>query len=174
MHNWRVPSFESYFAGPLHDWENLLIEPGPAPIKTRDGRWILIYNGATLGTPGYGNPALGFQGYAPVHYGIGQMLVDPFNTTHPKVGPPHGIYRGNSVNALPEFTDGPIARLEKPNLFPMRDEEINGQVPNVTFCEGIVQFKGKWFMYYGQADTTVGVATADVQPKELPEIDFGY
>lgn len=26
-----------------------------------------------------------------------------------------------------------------------------------------MQFKGKWFLYYGQADSTIGVAIADVE-----------
>jgi predicted GH43/DUF377 family glycosyl hydrolase len=30
------------FATPIYTWENALIEPGPAPIRTRDGRWLLV------------------------------------------------------------------------------------------------------------------------------------
>ena len=43
--NWTASTSDDYFAGPLNPWENRLIEPGPAPIKTRDGKWILVYNG---------------------------------------------------------------------------------------------------------------------------------
>jgi hypothetical protein len=32
-----------------------------------------------------------------------------------------------------------------------------------------VQFKGKWWLYFGQADSSLGVATADVQPWEVNE-----
>lgn len=38
--NWTA-SAES-FATPMNPWENGLIEPGPAPVKTRDGRWLLV------------------------------------------------------------------------------------------------------------------------------------
>lgn len=47
---------------------------------------------------------------------------------------------------------------------PSTPEEERGQVDLVVFAEGLVQFRGKWFLYYGQADQTLGVAVADVQP----------
>ena len=34
-------------------------------------------------------------------------------------------------------------------------------VPNVTFVEGAVEHQGRWFAYYGQSDTTIGVAVHD-------------
>ncbi|KAK5239803.1 hypothetical protein LTS06_012668 [Exophiala xenobiotica] len=60
---------------------------------------------------------------------------------------------------------GPLARLETPFLVPSTPEEEKGQVDLVVFAEGLVQFKGRWFLYYGQADETVGIAVADVQPR---------
>jgi predicted GH43/DUF377 family glycosyl hydrolase len=51
-----------------------------------------------------------------------------------------------------------IARSEDPFFMPTADKEISGQVPNVTFIEGLVQFKGRWLLYYGMADSGVGVA----------------
>ena len=33
---------------------------------------------------------------------------------------------------------------------------------NVTFVEGLVHFKGSWFAYYGQSDSTLAVATYKV------------
>ena len=47
-------------------------------------------------------------------------------------------------------------------LTPDRPFEITGQVGNVCFIEGLVQFKGRWFLYYGTADSKVAVA---VRPK---------
>jgi len=32
----------------------------------------------------------------------------------------------------------------------------------VTFVEGLVHFKDTWFAYYGQSDSTLGVATYKV------------
>lgn len=57
----------------------------------------------------------------------------------------------------------PIARLETPFLVPSTREEEKGQVDLVVFAEGLVQFRGQWFLYYGQADETLGVAVAEVQ-----------
>jgi len=36
--------------------------------------------------------------------------------------------------------------------------EKQGQVPNVVFAEGLIKFKGRWFLYYGMADSRIGVA----------------
>lgn len=47
-------------------------------------------------------------------------------------------------------------------LKPQLLNEVEGQVNKVVFCEGIVQFKGHWFLYYGQGDSELGVAIAKV------------
>jgi predicted GH43/DUF377 family glycosyl hydrolase len=46
-------------------------------------------------------------------------------------------------------------------LQPQTFEDFNGLIPNVTFVEGLVQFHGRWFAYYGQSDTTLAVAVCD-------------
>jgi predicted GH43/DUF377 family glycosyl hydrolase len=147
LKNWTVLPADNYFAAPVNPWENRLIEPGPAPVKTRDGRWILFYNGMTTGRVGYPQN----------QYSVGQMLIDPSGSFRPDLNTSDGKYQ-------PALMDGPIARVEKPLLVPEAGDELNGQVDQVVFAEGIVQFKGKWFLYFGQADSEVGVATADVQP----------
>lgn len=129
--HWRAWPFNKYFATGVHDWENRLLEPGPTPVKTRDGRWILVYNVATRGAPGFHNN----------QYSISQMLID-----------------------LAHLSDGPLARLDRPSVVVSAKNEQLGQVNEVVFCEGMVQFHGKWFMYYGQGDSELGVAIADVQP----------
>jgi predicted GH43/DUF377 family glycosyl hydrolase len=54
-----------------------------------------------------------------------------------------------------------IARTERPVFKPERPFEQSGQyAAGTTFAEGLVVFKGKWWMYYGCADSFVGVATA--------------
>ena len=147
LRNWTSLPAEQPFAQPLLPWENRLIEPGPAPIKTRDGRWILVYNGMTTGRVGYPKD----------QYSTGQMLVDPSLAFQPDIQVPEGEYQ-------PALMDGPIARIEKPMLVPTQAEEQEGLVDQVVFSEGLVQFKGTWFLYFGQADSTLGVATAEVQP----------
>ena len=85
------------------------------------------------------------------------MLIDPAGSFRPDLDVPEGEYQ-------PALMDGPISRIEKPLLVPTQSGEQEGQVDQVVFAEGLVQFKGKWFLYFGQADSTLGVATADVQP----------
>ncbi|GAA3525194.1 glycoside hydrolase family 130 protein [Amycolatopsis ultiminotia] len=68
-------------------------------------------------------------------YAVGQALIDP---AHPTAC---------------------LARMTQPFLRPEEAYETDGQVPNVLFAEGLVQFKGTWYLYYGGADTVVGLAT---------------
>ncbi|KAI9672661.1 MAG: hypothetical protein M1831_000096 [Alyxoria varia] len=146
--SWIPDPAESYF--------------GPAPIKARDGKWIFFYNGASNGNA---------AGYPQGHYSVGQMLVDPtrsyqfapLNGTAAENGSVEVGAGGFDPRYQPALTDGPVARLERPLLVPEAPDEQVGQVPNVVFAEGIVRFKGRWWLYYGQADKTVGVATSEVQ-----------
>ena len=85
------------------------------------------------------------------------MLIDPSGSFRPNISVAEGEYQ-------PALKDGPIARIQNPMIVPSGMEEQEGQVDQVVFAEGLVQFKGKWFLYFGQADSTLGVATADVQP----------
>lgn len=148
--NWTTLPPDNYFAAPLLPWENRLIEPGPAPIKTRDGRWLLVYNGMTTGRIGY-----------PMNqYSVGQMLLDPSGSFRPSIEVPESTYQ-------PALRDGPIARIERPMLVPEGALEQEGLVDDVVFAEGLVQFQGRWYLYYGQADSQLGVAIADVQPDML-------
>lgn len=96
-------------------------------------------------------------GYPINQYSTGQMLIDPSGSFRPEIEVPEGEYQ-------PALMDGPIARIEKPMLVPTQAEEQEGLVDQVVFSEGLVQFKGQWFLYFGQADSTLGVAVADVQP----------
>jgi beta-1,2-mannosidase len=51
-----------------------------------------------------------------------------------------------------------IGRLERPFMKPDRPYEIEGQVNQVCFLEGMVPFKDRWFLYYGTADSKIAVA----------------
>jgi predicted GH43/DUF377 family glycosyl hydrolase len=62
----------------------------------------------------------------------------------------------------PERPTEVLAQLSYPWLEPSTYEDQNGLVSNVTFVEGLVHFKGTWFAYYGQSDSTLGVATYKV------------
>ncbi len=55
-----------------------------------------------------------------------------------------------------------IARSDTPFLRPTEDYERTGQYPEgTTFVEGLVPFHGRWYLYYGTADSRVGVAVWD-------------
>jgi len=115
-----------------------------------------------------------------------------FDSAFPEVGPPpvlteRGIlvlYNGkndplNGVKTLAPETysagqalfasDDParlIARTDEPFFKPEMPFEKTGQYSaGTTFVEGLVFFKGKWFLYYGCADSLVGVAVNDGKGK---------
>ena len=59
-----------------------------------------------------------------------------------------------------------IARSDAPFLKPSLPHEVTGQYQaGTTFAEGLVLFKGKWFLYYGTADSYVGVAVTNETKK---------
>jgi predicted GH43/DUF377 family glycosyl hydrolase len=54
-----------------------------------------------------------------------------------------------------------IDRLETNFMRPEKDYEINGQINQVCFLEGLAPFKGKWYLYYGTADSKIAVAVKE-------------
>ena len=54
----------------------------------------------------------------------------------------------------------PIARTTEPFLRPDQADEQQGQVDNVCFAQGLVRFRDRWHLYYGMADSRIGLATA--------------
>jgi predicted GH43/DUF377 family glycosyl hydrolase len=116
-----------------------LTECGPPAIMTSKGI-ILFYNGKNH--PGDGGDKR-FNGNS---YCAGQVL---FSTTDPTKA---------------------IDRLNVPFLRPMAPFEKSGQYVNGTvFIEGLVYFKKKWFLYYGCADSKVGVAVFDPHKPAPPD-----
>ena len=118
-------------------FDSKLVEPGPAPIMTEDGI-LLIYNGATKGA----EPRMG-------HYTcmIGQKNLRKYATGW-------ALFSKTDSSKL-------IARCEKPILEVTEDFERNGQVSNVVFAEGLVKKEDKYYLYYGCADTYIGVALSE-------------
>ena len=116
-----------------------LTECGPPAIMTDKGI-ILFYNGKNH--PGDGGDKR-FNGNS---YCAGQVL---FSKTDPTKA---------------------IGRLDVPFLRPMAPFEKSGQYVNGTvFIEGLVYFKSKWFLYYGCADSKVGVAVFDPHKPAPPD-----
>jgi beta-1,2-mannosidase len=107
---------------------------------------------------------------------FGEYLVE--------VGPPPVVTDNGLIllvhNAAVKFDDGAVrytsgqllfhpdepgsilAQMNRPWLEPQTYEDTHGLVSNVTFVEGLVLFKDTWFAYYGQSDSTLGVATYTV------------
>lgn len=82
-------------------------------------------------------PSIGDSSLAEGTYAAGQALMDRDNPTRL------------------------IARTDSYFLKPEKDYEVKGQVNHVCFIEGLVPYKGKWFLYYGTADSKIAVATRD-------------
>jgi len=89
--------------------------------------------------------------------------LDPKNGGDPNFV--KGVYTGTQALFDAKDPGKLITRLDTPFIKPELPWEKSGQyIEGTTFIEGLVLFKGKWFLYYGCADTFVGVATADLNP----------
>ncbi|MBW4038087.1 MAG: pesticidal protein Cry15Aa [Acidobacteria bacterium] len=110
-------------------------EVGPPPVLTRRGI-VLLYNGKN--STGKGTETLaGDPAMAPGAYSVGEAL---FSRAEP--------------GRLLERTETPV-------LTPTMPYERSGQyAAGTTFAEGLVAFEGQWMLYYGAADSMVGVARA--------------
>ncbi|HMP98597.1 MAG TPA: glycoside hydrolase family 130 protein [Cyclobacteriaceae bacterium] len=71
---------------------------------------------------------------------------------------PDGNYAAGQILFDTNDPTNVLARSEDYFITPDKDYEITGQINNVCFVEGLVYFKGKWFLYYGTADSKIAVA----------------
>jgi beta-1,2-mannosidase len=72
---------------------------------------------------------------------------------------PKGTYSVGSVLFDLKDMETILNRPDTPFLKPTLPHEISGQyAAGTTFAEGLVYYKEKWFLYYGTADSFVGVA----------------
>lgn len=107
---------------------------------------------------------------------------DRFDSWLVEAGPPallidHGILVLYNAGSLPSRTYSAgqalfdphdptrlIARTDSAFIKPTESYERTGQyTAGTTFVEGLVPFNGRWFLYYGTADSRVGVAVSDPQ-----------
>ncbi len=51
-----------------------------------------------------------------------------------------------------------LKRMDTWFIKPEKPYELSGQVNQVCFVEGLTEFKNKWFLYYGTADSKIAVA----------------
>ena len=143
----------------LIDWEPVVDDHGrlKAFIRPREGYFdsaltecgppavkteqgiLLLYNGKN-------DPEKGDKRFNKGTYSAGQVLFD-----------------ANDPTVV-------LSRLDVPFLRPMEAFEKSGQyVDGTVFIEGLVYFKMKWFLYYGCADSKVGVAIYD--PEKPTNLD---
>lgn len=69
-----------------------------------------------------------------------------------------GTYAASQVLLDKDEPTRIVHRLDNYFMKPDKPYEITGQVNEVCFLEGLVLFKGKWFLYYGTADSKIAVA----------------
>ncbi|HEY3267932.1 MAG TPA: glycoside hydrolase family 130 protein [Armatimonadota bacterium] len=92
---------------------------------------VLLYNGKN--DPQRGDPSIPANAYS-----AGQALFDASNPARL------------------------LARTDKCFLTPQRPYELSGQYQGGTvFIEGLVRFHGRWWLYYGTADSHVAVARTE-------------
>lgn len=110
-------------------FDSRLVESGPYALVTGKGI-LLLYNGMNLDDGEDKDPKLPSGAYC-----SGQALFD--------------------ANDPAKLVD----RLDEYFMMPDKPYEITGQINQVCFIEGMVPFKGKWYLYYGTADSKIAVAT---------------
>lgn len=76
-----------------------------------------------------------------------------------------GTYAGGQILADASNPMQVVERSDNYFIKPDRPFEITGQVNNVIFLEGLVPFKNRWFIYYGTADSKIGVAISNQELK---------
>ena len=74
---------------------------------------------------------------------------------------PDGMYAGGQILLDKNNPTKVLDRCEENFFKPDKPYEITGQINNVVFLEGLVPFKGKWFLYYGTADSKIAVAVKE-------------
>ncbi|MCX6205630.1 MAG: glycoside hydrolase family 130 protein [Bacteroidetes bacterium] len=71
---------------------------------------------------------------------------------------PDGTYTGGQVLLDKNDPTKILKRLDHYFFKPDKPYELTGQVNNVCFLEGLANYQGKWFLYYGTADSKIAVA----------------
>ncbi|MCU0395400.1 MAG: glycoside hydrolase family 130 protein [Chitinophagaceae bacterium] len=128
--NETAPGSLHYVAEPRpRTFESGLVEPGP-PAFIQGNEIILLYNA--------------------------QNSPDSADTDFTL---PTGLYSAAQMTFDLSDPAKLLKRSDTPFLKPSLPHELKGQYKSgTTFLEGMVPFKGNWHLYYGTADSYVGVA----------------
>ena len=71
---------------------------------------------------------------------------------------PGGTYSGGQALFAADDPGRLLERTRSSFFRPETPGEFAGQVNNVCFLEGLARFRGRWLLYYGEADSRIGVA----------------
>lgn len=132
------------------------------PVEDKDGKPLVVLakrdRRFDSGFPEVGPPpVLTDRGIVVMNNGKN----DPENGD-PELGP--NAYAAGQARFAADDPSKLLAQADKPFLKPELPFEKTGQyAAGTTFAEGLVVLKGKWFLYYGCADSLVGVAIANVR-----------
>jgi beta-1,2-mannosidase len=74
---------------------------------------------------------------------------------------PEGTYAASQVLLDKNDPTKIFKRMDTYFIKPNKTYEMNGQVNNVCFVEGLANFHSKWFLYYGTADSKIAVAVKE-------------
>ena len=130
------------------------------PLEDDEGRPLRVLSPR----PGYfdswlveaGPPAL------LTNHGILLLYNAGNSEAHGDPGLPARVYTGGQALFDAANPVKLLARSEEPFIRPTEDYERTGQyVEGTTFVEALVPFRGRWLLYYGTADSRVGVAVWD-------------
>ena len=129
-----------FLARPRSDWERLKIGAGAPPSRVGKD-WLLIYHGVT------GQIVAGVDQQKHVRYSAGALLLSGED-------PRHVLHRSSESILEPTAA---TARV--------------GVVPNVVFPTGVdLHANGELDVYYGMADTRIGVARATLADLRWPDL----
>lgn len=148
---WGVPEIYLATSDDLIDWEPVENEDGELKtvLAPRDGHfdsWLVEA----------GPPALIQEDGILVIYNAG----NDGESGDPSI--PDSVYTGGQALFDLDQPDRLLDRLDKPFIQPEEEYEKSGQYESgTTFLEGLVHFRDQWFIYYGTADSRVGVVSWD-------------
>ncbi|MFL5602025.1 MAG: glycoside hydrolase family 130 protein [Gemmatimonadaceae bacterium] len=131
-----------------------------SPLADKDGKLVKVLSPR----PGYFDSWLVEAGPPAIMTDRGILLI--YNAGNSgqfgQAGLPERVYTGGQALFDARNPIKLIARSEEPFIKPTEDYERTGQYKEgTTFVEGLVPFNGRWFLYYGTADSRVAVAVWD-------------
>jgi beta-1,2-mannosidase len=133
------------------------------PLADSDGKILKVLSAR----PGYFDSWLVEAGPPAIVTDRGILLI--YNAGNSgrfgQVGLPERVYTSGQALFDAKNPIKLIARSDDPFIRPTEPYEKSGQYKEgTTFSEGLVHFNGRWLLYYGTADSRVGVAVWD--PRE--------